>query len=52
MVDGLAVHWYEDSLAKNPPSILSDAHAKFPGKWMLYTEVVAREQENQRILGM
>uniref|UniRef100_A0A914EDM0 Glucosylceramidase n=1 Tax=Acrobeloides nanus TaxID=290746 RepID=A0A914EDM0_9BILA len=36
MVDGLAVHWYADDNAS--PTILSEAHAKLNGKWMLYTE--------------
>ena len=45
MVDGLAVHWYADDNAS--PTILSEAHAKLNGKWMLYTEVFGKKYKRK-----
>ena len=40
-VDGFAVQWYNDSTV--PPAVLSDAHAKFPDKFILGSEACIHE---------
>ncbi|XP_063240542.1 lysosomal acid glucosylceramidase-like isoform X2 [Bacillus rossius redtenbacheri] len=47
-VSGSALHWYSDNTT--PPSVLSDAHAAFPDKFLLYSEACpARSGSGTRV---